>query len=212
VSQRTYEGEGIAVHWDSSLCIHSKRCIAAQPSVFDVDRRPWIAVTAADAVAIADAVARCPTGALRYTRRDGAPGEVPRRPTEIVPDDDGPLRIAGDLRIAGPHGELLAETTRISLCRCGQSQNKPFCDNHHLAGFSSNRYAKRLDAGTPLDSDSGPTTITATADGPLHVEGRAVVTSPAGEQLAEAGELWLCRCGRSRSKPFCDGSHRQASP
>ncbi len=79
--QRTCETEPIAVHWESSRCIHTARCLQALPQVFDVRRRPWVDVGAANAEDLAAAVRTCPTGALRYTRTDGAPQEEPQRPT-----------------------------------------------------------------------------------------------------------------------------------
>jgi CDGSH-type Zn-finger protein/uncharacterized Fe-S cluster protein YjdI len=209
-AQRTYSTERIAVHWDSTRCIHTARCLKALPAVFDVRRRPWVAIEAADADAIAAAVETCPTGALRYERLDGAPQEQPVRPTAAIPIDDGPLLVMGDLRVDGPDGETITEEHRLTLCRCGRSRNQPFCDNSHLAGgFRSRTYEARPDAARDsADSqDGGQTRITATRDGSLHFEGHVQVMTPGGEMLADADDLWLCRCGRSNAKPFCDGSH-----
>ena len=208
-ARRTYETDAIAVHWDSTRCIHTARCIAALPQVFDPARRPWIDVQASGADAVAEAVRRCPTGALRYTRLDGAPQEEPQRPAVAVPVPDGPLLVMGDLRVQGPEGEVITEETRLTLCRCGRSRNQPFCDNSHLAaGFRSSEFTPKRRAGEPPDPDADGTTITATRDGSLHFEGRVVVMTQEGEPLADADDLWLCRCGNSGSKPFCDGSHR----
>jgi hypothetical protein len=69
--------------------------LTALPAVFDVRRRPWVDVNAADADAIARAVELCPTGALRYDRLDGSSAERPRRPTFVVPIDNGPLLVMG---------------------------------------------------------------------------------------------------------------------
>ena len=104
---------------------------ADAPSVFDVRRRPWVDLEAGEANAVADAVARCPTGALRYERLDGAEGERPQRPTLVWPVEDGPLLMVGDLEVRGPHGEPITHETRLTLWRCGLSQNQPFCDNSH---------------------------------------------------------------------------------
>ena len=210
-AQRTYETDDIDVHWDSTRCIHTARCIQSLPQVFDVSRRPWIDVTAADADALAAAIERCPTGALRYTRRDGAAQEEPQEPAVAVPIPDGPLLVMGDLRVQNPEGEAIAEETRLTLCRCGNSSNQPFCDNSHLAGgFRSAEFTPRKprDGEGPPTPAEGRTTITATRDGSLHFEGHVVVKTTAGETLADADDLWLCRCGRSAKKPFCDGSHR----
>ena len=207
-AQRTYSTDHIRVHWDSTRCIHTARCIQSLPQVFDTSRRPWIDVTAAGADALAAAVERCPTGALRYTRTDGAPQEAPRRPAVAIPIPDGPLLVMGDLRVQDPGGEPIAEETRLTLCRCGNSKNQPFCDNSHLEnGFRSAEFTPKS-TEPPAQREAAPTTITATRDGSLHVEGRVLVMTTTGETLADADDLWLCRCGRSGSKPFCDGSHR----
>lgn len=75
-------------------------------------------------------------------------------------------------------------------------------------GFRSSEFTPKPRAGEPPPDEPGQTAITATRDGSLHFEGRVVVMTPGGEPLADADDLWLCRCGRSKSKPFCDGSHR----
>lgn len=207
-AHRTYETEAIAVHWDSSRCIHTARCIESLPQAFDPARRPWIDVGAADAEALAEAVARCPTSALRYTRKDGGAQEEPQVPATAMPAPDGPLVVTGDLRIKDPDGEAVSEETRVTLCRCGRSRNQPFCDNSHVeGGFRSREFTAKPASGEPPAGD-GTVTVTPTRDGSLHFEGRLRVVGPDGELLADRDDLWLCRCGNSGSKPFCDGSHR----
>lgn len=208
VSSRTYETDAIAVHWDSTRCIHTARCIEALPEAFDVSHRPWIDVTAASADALAAAVRQCPTSALRYTRLDDVAQEAPQRPAVATPAPDGPLAVMGELTVKDPDGNVVAEETRVALCRCGKSRNQPFCDNSHLAGgFRSREFTAKRGAGE-LPQEDGPVTITPTRDGSLHFEGHLVVRDPDGRTLADADDLWLCRCGLSGSKPFCDGSHK----
>ena len=137
---KDYSNDSIVVHWDAGRCIHTAICTRTLPQVFDVARRPWIAIDGADADAdeIAAAVSRCPTGALRYDRLDSGPAEPVPDETTIVPIRNGPLYITGRLRVATPDGTVLAEETRLALCRCGASGNPPFCDNSHRAvGFRS---------------------------------------------------------------------------
>ena len=60
--------------------------------------------------------------------------------TDISISNNGPIRIEGDFRIIDANGKVwdVAGRTRISLCRCGQSANKPFCDGAHgRTGFQS---------------------------------------------------------------------------
>jgi uncharacterized Fe-S cluster protein YjdI len=135
---RTYEGDAIEVHWEPRLCIHMRNCVRGLPNVFRPEARPWIEVDAADADAIAAAVESCPTGALRYRRLDGGPQEEPPEETTIEPRPNGPLFVRGRVRIVGSEGEVIREDTRIALCRCGGSENKPFCDGSHLRiGFTT---------------------------------------------------------------------------
>lgn len=136
-AHRDYAGDGIVVHWAAERCIHTGRCIAAQPGVFDPGRRPWVDASRADADAIAEAVERCPTGALTYTRTDGAAQEAVPDVVTIRVARDGPLALRGAARVAGERvGPLGADRTaagRFALCRCGRTQHAPYCDNSHRA-------------------------------------------------------------------------------
>ncbi len=49
--------------------------------------------------------------------------------------------------------------------------------------------------------------ITPNTNGPYHVTGNFTIVMPNGEELQTNGETWLCRCGGSTNKPFCDGTH-----
>jgi uncharacterized Fe-S cluster protein YjdI len=135
---RTYEGEAIEVHWEPRLCIHVRNCVRALPQVFKPDERPWITVDAAGADDVAATVAACPTGALHFRRLDGGPQEEPPEETTVDPRPNGPLFVRGRIRIVGDDGELIREDTRVALCRCGGSANKPFCDGtHRRIGFTT---------------------------------------------------------------------------
>ena len=133
---REYHTAAIAVQWYATRCIHSARCIRAQPAVFNPKRRPWIVLEGASADAVAAAVERCPTGALHYTRLDGGPGETVPNETTVAAVRDGPLYVRGDVTVAREDGTVIRRDTRVALCRCGQSAHMPFCDNsHQAAGF-----------------------------------------------------------------------------
>ncbi len=130
-----YTSETIDVTFDAALCIHSARCLQSLPEVFDVRRRTWIELEAGTPDDIATAVRRCPSGALQYLRRD-APGEAPPAEPSVRSIPDGPLYVRGDIEVLDAEGAVVATGTRFALCRCGQSGNKPFCDNSHRAvGF-----------------------------------------------------------------------------
>ena len=99
-------------------------------------RRPWILPSAGSADEIAKVIANCPSGALHFKRRDSGPYETPQEPTTIVPTPGGPYYVRGFVQLRSADGSSVFEDVRMALCRCGQSQNKPFCDNSHFtAGF-----------------------------------------------------------------------------
>jgi uncharacterized Fe-S cluster protein YjdI/CDGSH-type Zn-finger protein len=149
------------VQWDSTRCIHTALCLMTLPAVFDVARRPWVNIDAADPDAIARAVEACPTGALRYRRLDGGPQEQPQEPPSVVVWPNGPLLIRGRVRVGLADGTVLADEARLALCRCGGTRNPPFCDNTHRAiRFRSNPRViapERADANSPQDiaTDAG---------------------------------------------------------
>jgi uncharacterized Fe-S cluster protein YjdI/CDGSH-type Zn-finger protein len=133
---KEYNSESIRVQWYARRCIHSAACIRALPKVFDPSKRPWVTPENATADAVAEAVLKCPTGALQFVRLDGGPGEVPPDTVQIREIKDGPFFVRGPVEIRDSKGEVIRTDTRFALCRCGQSKHLPFCDNTHRAiGF-----------------------------------------------------------------------------
>jgi uncharacterized Fe-S cluster protein YjdI/CDGSH-type Zn-finger protein len=133
--RKLYRGQDIEVSFDLDLCIHIGECLRGQAQVFQLNRRPWILPDMAPANEVAEVVRRCPSGALLYRRLDGGPDEDPDGPTQVTPVRNGPLLVTGKIEVR--HEDGTVETLpRATLCRCGESQHKPFCDNQHLAvGF-----------------------------------------------------------------------------
>jgi uncharacterized Fe-S cluster protein YjdI/CDGSH-type Zn-finger protein len=146
MGMRHYRGETIDVTYDAKRCIHAARCVRGLPAVFDTRRRPWILPSAAGADAIAEVIARCPSGALHFTRSDGGADEAPDVPTTVVPVPNGPLYVRGRLELRSADGTVSVEETRAALCRCGRSENKPFCDNSHYAAAFRDAGAIAADA------------------------------------------------------------------
>jgi CDGSH-type Zn-finger protein len=72
--------------------------------------------------------------------------------TKITPKDNGPIVVEGNFTLEDSTGKLfgLAGRTKISLCRCGQSANKPFCDgSHKAANFTDTVTARDLPPPAP---------------------------------------------------------------
>ena len=204
---RTYPTDDLIVEYDAARCIHVKECVKGLPTVFDPDRRPWVDPSLASPEAVEDVIRRCPTGALHYRRKTGE-SEAPAPTNEVRMAADGPLYIQGRLEIQTAEGET-AHETRVALCRCGASTNKPYCDNSHAeAGFRdpATDVPQRLAEGDPTPSTL---LVKFVPDGPILVDGTLTVSgSDASKAVGVRGAL--CRCGASSTKPFCDGSHAAA--
>lgn len=135
---RVYRGDAVEVTWEPDLCIHAGECFGSLPSVFRPRERPWVRLEGAGPDDVAATVARCPTGALGLRRLDGKPEEPVPEPPIFEPQPDGPMYVRGKVRVTDEAGSVIREDTRVALCRCGHSANKPFCDNSHLrVGFKS---------------------------------------------------------------------------
>jgi CDGSH-type Zn-finger protein len=144
----------------------------------------------------------CPSGAITYHRLDGVHDETAPPVNLASIREAGPYAFRGQLEIEGePVGY------RATLCRCGASKNKPFCDgSHHEVGFSA--------TGEPpsgktdmLPVRDGTIGIEPELNGPLAVSGNLEITSGTGRVVARVTTARLCRCGGSSTKPFCDGTH-----
>jgi len=197
------EGEKLTLIYEGGKCIHSRFCVTGAPQVFLANvKGPWIRPDAVPVERLVEIAHACPSGAIRYERKDGAPNEPPPAVNLIGLRENGPYAVRADIRLdGGPAG------FRATLCRCGASKHKPFCDgSHHAIEFAA--------TGEPLTGSAemlavrdGPLDIAPQLDGPLHVRGNLEITSGTGRVVARVTQAKLCRCGGSNSKPFCDGTH-----
>lgn len=135
---RVYENDQIEITWEPGFCIHWAACIRGSSEAFNPRRKPWIDVSAETPERLAEIVEHCPTGALHAIWKDGRPAEHPPESPTLLPTLDGPTFVRGRTRLYDRQGNLIREDTRMALCRCGHSQNKPFCDDsHYHQGFKS---------------------------------------------------------------------------
>lgn len=193
----------LTLRFDARRCIHSRHCVLGAPDVFLANvAGAWLhpeAVPVERCVAIAHA---CPSGAITYERHDGGAPEAPPAVNVLRIRENGPYAIHADVDLTG-HGRLL----RATLCRCGKSSNKPFCDNtHREAGFAATGEPTTI-ASDPLETRGSLLRITPFTDGPLQVFGSLEICSGTGRTVFRAENARLCRCGGSGNKPFCDGTH-----
>jgi CDGSH-type Zn-finger protein/uncharacterized Fe-S cluster protein YjdI len=199
-----YRGKRIVIRFDGARCVHARNCVMQAPTVFRANVvGPWIDPDAMDADELAAVARNCPSGAIQYERVDGAAAEAAPLVNTIRVRENGPLEVRADLHIEGEPARL-----RATLCRCGQSAHKPYCDGAHAtACFAASGEARTQDSA-PLAERAGALAITPAPDGPLLVTGPVEILTGTGRTILRTEKCALCRCGQSRNKPYCDGSHR----
>lgn len=197
------QGEKLELLFEAKRCIHSRFCVTGAPQVFLANvQGPWIHPDAMPVERLVDIAHACPSGAIRYRRVDGASDETAPPVNLASVREHGPYAFRGQLQIDGS-----AHGFRATLCRCGASKNKPFCDgSHHAIGFDATGEPPSRDAEMLAVRD-GVLAIDPQTNGPLAVSGNLEVISGTGRVVARVTSARLCRCGGSASKPFCDGTH-----
>jgi CDGSH-type Zn-finger protein/uncharacterized Fe-S cluster protein YjdI len=201
-----YKGKDIIVLFGIDRCTHVAECIRGLPKVFDVSRRPWIIPDAAEVNKLADVILRCPTGALHFRRiDDGSEESIPEK-NIIKLVVDGPLYITGNIQLILDNGEIYHKDTRIALCRCGASENKPFCDNGHLAiDFKEN--GNVFSSKSESEIKTGQLKVSISSNQSYVVKGPMEIRDCHDRICFKGIKTILCGCGTSKKKPFCDGSH-----
>jgi CDGSH-type Zn-finger protein/uncharacterized Fe-S cluster protein YjdI len=198
-------GKRIAILFEAKKCIHSRACVLTRPDVFVPNvEGAWIHPDAASSDAVARIAHECPSGAIRYERLDG--GEMEHAPIVnlVRLRENGPLAISADIVLDGNRVGL-----RATLCRCGASKNKPFCDSSHVAAEFKATGEPPTQVSSPLAARDGALNISAQTDGPLRVEGNVEIVSGTGRTMNRTTKAFLCRCGHSANKPYCDVTHKQ---
>lgn len=206
----SYEGDEIKVSYDIKRCIHAKECVKGLRKVFDPEKRPWIQPGEATAEQIIDVVERCPTGALHYETKSGDKKESAPPCNTISITTDGPVYFRGNLEVQNEKGEAILQDTRWALCRCGQSGNKPACDNTHtkIEFEAPASFSKSTLEEDDKPADGSKLVLKALKDGPLLVQGRYQIYSETSQPMSSSKNIALCRCGGSSNKPYCDGTHK----
>jgi CDGSH-type Zn-finger protein len=133
-----YQGQQLEILDNRGICAHSGFCTERLASVFHLRQDPFITPSGGRLDEIIQSVRACPSGALSYAI-DGveARDQVDQlRPASIEVSKDGPYRVTGRVRLLDDQGIDIplaegASPEHYCLCRCGQSQNKPFCSGMH---------------------------------------------------------------------------------
>ena len=140
-----YTNDEVTVVWKPKVCIHSTICWKELREVFNPRERPWIKMDGSTTDRIIEQVRKCPSGALSYflnadkDKQANEPDKVVAEAANILKIEvtaDGPYLISTECMIVHSDGREEVKTGSVALCRCGNSQNKPYCDGSHSStGF-----------------------------------------------------------------------------
>ncbi|HWM43850.1 MAG TPA: CDGSH iron-sulfur domain-containing protein [Burkholderiales bacterium] len=128
--RNAYAGKRITILDNRAICAHAGFCTDELKSVFRQHDEPWIEPDAAQADQIIGTIRKCPSGALSYAI-DGVEAQPPQRPPMVTVTDNGPYAVTGSIELMGVKFGDGASAEHYTLCRCGASKNKPFCDGSH---------------------------------------------------------------------------------
>jgi CDGSH-type Zn-finger protein len=131
--RRTFVGEDVVMTDDPTLCIHIGFCTTRLSSVWKMIERTGDPEVKAR---LRTMVKHCPSGRLVVAPGEDAPAEELEFTPSVAIIPNGPLWVRGGIPVAAPDGFTYEVRNRVTLCRCGHSQNKPFCDGTHAeVGF-----------------------------------------------------------------------------
>lgn len=129
---KEYSNGEVTVVWEAEKCIHSAMCVKGLPNVFKPKDRPWIKIDAGTTDELINTIKQCPSGALSYYMNDENDASSQSMETKVEVLENGPLLVYGTLRVKRKDGTEETQNRTTAFCRCGASENKPYCDGAHV--------------------------------------------------------------------------------
>ena len=129
---KDYSNGEVTILWEAEKCIHSAICVKGLPDVFRPNEKPWIKIDAASTKNLVNTVKKCPSGALSYSMNDEASKISRSIETKVEVLENGPLLVYGTIKVTDKNGNTETKDKTTAFCRCGASQNKPYCDGAHV--------------------------------------------------------------------------------
>lgn len=204
------DGKDVTLFFDSARCIHARFCVTGAPETFVANAEgDWLFPDNTETEHLMHIVKQCPSGAIQVRRKNGGANEEPPQVNTIRLQENGPYAVNAEITLNGN-----ADGTRRTLCRCGASTSKPYCDGSHKG--DANGVNAFMATGEPenrnmkmLGLRGGPLNIDPQTNGPLKLSGPVEIMTGTGRGIERTQGVFLCRCGASANKPFCDGSHKR---
>lgn len=129
---KEYSNGEVTVVWQAEKCIHSGICVKNSPQVFQPKDKPWVKIDTTSTNEIVNTVKKCPSGALSFYMNNETDKTSETLETKIEVLENGPLLVYGTLKITDKDGNEETKNKTTAFCRCGASQNKPYCDGAHV--------------------------------------------------------------------------------
>jgi len=199
--KQQYIGKDITVCFNAERCMHAGLCVRKLPEVFEANATgEWIHPDEADVDSLVQLIESCPSGALRY-KKETQSEQVPEINIVTV-EKNGPLTIRADYRLNGEK----PDSPRVMLCRCGATKREPYCDGSHKEiGFCEQGDVKTFNQDEK--QIAGVLEIKTLKDGPLYLQGPHTICDASGAVARVCDKSVLCRCGATKTPPYCDASH-----
>lgn len=129
---KEYTNGELTVVWKPKTCIHAGICVKTLPNVYKPNEKPWITAENASTQELKDQISKCPSGALSYYMNDADNPEQESLETKVEVLENGPLLVYGTLKVTDKDGNTETKNKTTAFCRCGGSENKPYCDGSHM--------------------------------------------------------------------------------
>ncbi len=127
-----YQAEKIKVTFNRSICAGAAACVRGFPQIYKSASVDWINPDGGSVDDVINSIKACPSGALSYeidSHKILESYEIEK--FEII--KNGPINIKGKVELKNVEWSSFANKEKFTLCRCGASKNKPFCDYSHAS-------------------------------------------------------------------------------
>ena len=128
---KEYSNGELTIVWKPSKCIHSGECVKALPNVYKPKEKPWITIENATNLELKEQIKKCPSGALDFYMVNEVDEKTESVETCVEVLKDGPLLVHGAIKVKDIEGKETSKNRTTAFCRCGKSDNKPYCDGTH---------------------------------------------------------------------------------
>lgn len=129
---KEYQNGDLVVVWKPKSCIHSGICVKTLPEVYNPKEKPWIKAENASVEELKAQIDLCPSGALTYYIKGKKKESMDEsKITKVEVASGGPLLVYGEIEVTGADGQVEKKKRTTAFCRCGSTQNKPYCDGTH---------------------------------------------------------------------------------